>query len=382
MKPLSWIELDLGILKQNIQTLQSLVSKHTDIILVVKSNAYGHGILPVSKCAWECGIRWFAVADLREALILRNILPESEILILGVIHPEDALCAAEANINVAIVSEQYAEFLNSALIDSKILLRCHIKIDTGMGRFGLQYEHATESIKKIAKLKKLKIEGLFTHLAVSNELQNKLTEIQVSRFRQILEECRRGGLSTVMAHVSNSAGMLRSRTWDFDAVRPGIVVYGYSPFGYHGSDKTSHIKMPTHPFLYWKSCVLQIKHVPKGFSVGYGCTYITPAETQIATIGVGYANGYSRLLSNKGKVIIRNKFYPVVGRVNMNFICVDVGLNIALQQLEEVILIGTDKSVSIWADKIAKLCDTIPYEMLTSIKTDTSPVYINGAQTL
>jgi alanine racemase len=369
MKPFSWIELNLGILKQNIQKLQNLVGANTEIILVVKSNAYGHGLIPVSRCGWECGIRWFAVADLEEALRIREILPEAEILVLGVIHPEDASSAVKANVNVTIVSEHHAESLNQSLTNSTLPLRCHIKIDTGMGRLGLPYEYAIEIIRKIAKLRKLKIEGLFTHFAVSDELQNEFTEIQALRFRRIVEECKRGGLSTIMAHASNSGGILRSRKWDFDAVRPGIVVYGYSPFGCRGSRESSGIEIPTQPFLFWKSCVLQTKRVPRGFMVGYGSTYITPADTQIVTIGVGYGDGYSRLLSNKGRVIIRDKFCPVVGRVNMNFICADIGLDLELSQWEEVTLIGGNESVSIWADEIADLCDTIPYEVLTSIKT-------------
>jgi alanine racemase len=247
------------------------------------------------------------------------------------------------------------------------VLRCHAKIDTGMGRLGFPWFEASTQIPPLVGLPGIDLCGACTHFASSDVEDPSFMEKQARRFRHVIEACETAGVALPFKHVSNSGALLRNPALDMQGVRPGIVLYGYE----QGNTPRGIV---TRPFLQWKTRVLQVKGVPAGFTVSYGSTYVADQPTRIATIDVGYADGFSRLLSNRGSVLIRGRRFPVAGRVTMSLVSVDVGNDMAITPGDEVVLLGTQGDEGIWADEIAQQCGTISYEILTSIRPEAQRV--------
>ncbi len=373
----TWIELDLGILRTNLRNLQSAINSSTEIIFVVKSNAYGHGIVPVAQCAWECGVKWFAVANINEALLLREIIPDAGILIVGVMDPVAVAQAIGNNIVPFIISETHASALAATASALKAILRCHAKIDTGMGRLGFPWEDAPDILPRLSSLPGLDICGFCTHFASANNNDLAYAATQADRFNNVVRSCEEKGLSVPFKHISNSGAILCNRAWNMDGIRPGILLYGHArqntEIRKQESVPGNCVEVQTKPFLQWKTRIVQIRKVPAGYKVSYDSTFVTPRETRIAVIDVGYADGYPRKLSNLGFVVTGGRRCPVVGRITMNLTMIDLCLENTATEGDEVILIGEQGSASVWADEIARWCDTIPYEILTSIRTTASP---------
>jgi alanine racemase len=364
-----WVELNLTVLSRNITRLRDALPPATQIIFMVKADAYGHGLAPVARCAWESGIRWFAVAHVADALSLRNLLPEATILLTSAAPPREAAACAAARLKVPLVDRTHAEALAAEAARANCRLSCHAKIDTGMGRLGFLWDSAVADLTTIANLPTLQLEGICTHFASSDDPERTFLETQVNRFLTVLQGCEANGLHLPFRHASNSGAIVSDPRLDLSAVRPGILLYGYgtrehSP-GWLGREGRF---IRTDPFLTWKTRVLQVKRVPAGFAVSYDSTHITTAPTCLATLDAGYSDGYSRRLSNRGQVLIHGRRCPVVGRVTMNLITVDTGADSTVQPGDEAVLLGQQGSEAIWADEIAQWCDTIPYEILTSIR--------------
>lgn len=364
----NWTELDVHQLRTNIRTIASLLRPEAMLIPVVKCNAYGHGMDTVARCAWEEGVRFFSVARIHEALALREQLPNARILMVAPLSPHDAIAAADAAVQTVIVDAAHARSLSKA-IQPGTPLECHAKIDSGMGRLGFPWKSAASEIRDSAALPGIALTGLCSHLATSDEADKTFAQTQTARFRQVADECAVQGLGDLFLHLSNSGGIATSSGWDFDGVRAGIALYGY-PADEGKAAGTEERIMPTLPCLQWKTRVLQVKRVPKGFSVSYGSTYRSTQCTQIATIDVGYADGYSRLLSNRADVLIGGRRCRVAGCVTMGLTTVDVGPDTPVHPGDEVVLIGRQDNLSIWADELASLCGTISYEVLTAIRSE------------
>lgn len=366
----TWIELDLSQLRRNIGALRTALGSGTETIFVVKANAYGHGLVPVVETAWSCGIRWFAVFHLEEALELRELLPASEILMLGVTDPLQAPIAARANLIVTLGNEQHAaelaKALNSAAGRGNGRLRCHVKVDTGMGRLGLLWRTAPRIIsEKIMALHRLKVEGICSHFSSADCPDRSFAELQTRRFRSVISACRKRGLQFRVRHIANSGGVMCGRASDFDAVRVGILLYGYGP----QTCGENNLRVNTHPFLQWKTRIVLTKRVPEGYPISYGGTYRTRSATTIGLLEVGYADGYFRCLGNRGAVLAGGRRRPVIGRVTMNLTMIDLGPKSDVQVGEEAVLVGEQGQESVWAGELAAWCNTIPYEILTSIRT-------------
>jgi alanine racemase len=358
----AWIELDLDTLDRNLCALRAVVRPETAIVFVVKADAYGHGILPVARRAWSQGVRWFAVAHAADAVPLRDLLPEARILLTSATPPAEAAACAAHRLDALVVDIAQAEAMSRAVGLSPRPLSVHVKVDTGMGRLGLPWERAAEEVGRIAGLPGLKLEGLCTHFASSDNADRAFLEAQCARFHRVVELCERSGLRIPMRHASNSGGILNAPEMDLNAVRPGILVYGYAPRG-------AKREVSMQPFLSWKTRVLQVKRVPAGFPVSYDSTCVTDRPTCLATLDAGYADGYNRRLSNRGMVLLDGRRCRVAGRVTMNLTVVDAGPDTQAQAGDEAVLIGRQGGASVWADELAALCDTIPYEILTSIRS-------------
>lgn len=365
----SWVEVDLNVLQENVQAIRGAISPETELICVVKANAYGHGAIPVAQRAAQAGARWFAVAYLEEALKLRAALPSVTLLVLGVVDPADTGLLLEHRIIPIVATEEHGMALALAARKFGQDLEVHIKVDTGMGRLGLPWEQAPEIIRRLANEPGLYISGICSHFAKVEPRDPDAAGTQASRFFGIANGAEQLLGRKLFKHLSSSRAILYQKDWDLNGIRPGISLYGY------GTGKRG-MRFSTKPILQWKAYVMQVRSVPAGFPVGYYGTWKAEQPTDIATLAVGYADGYLRILSNKGYVLIHGRRCPVVGAVSMNWIAVDVGPDSGVKRGDVAVLIGEQGSESVWADELALKCKTIPYEILTGIDATIRRHYI------
>ncbi|MCG8689030.1 MAG: alanine racemase [Desulfobacterales bacterium] len=369
--PQSRIEVDLGALAHNITALKGLTSDTTRFMAVVKANAYGHGAVQVAKTALENGADYLAVVRISEAVALREAGITEPLLLLGEVLPEQIPYLANHDIRASISNVETARAASAYAAEKNLTLKAHIKMDTGMGRLGFVHDHLLdngteqpliEELASIFHLGGLEVEGLYTHLASADEADKTFTQGQVSRFAKVIDILAEKGLRPKICHAANSAGLIDLPASHFDMVRPGIALYGLWP-----SQDVDKTRLNLKPVMSIKSKVIQVKSVPKGFGVSYGSTHVTNNPTTIATVPIGYADGYSRLLSNKGHMLVRGKKAPVVGRVTMDFTMIDVGHIPEVIPGDEVVVLGSQGNQCILADDIAKLTGTINYEVTAGL---------------
>ncbi len=370
----SWVEINSTGLRDNIAALRAAIRSTTEIMFVVKANAYGHGLVPMAETATQAGVRWLAVAHLHEALEIRGALPDVNILVMGVVDAEDVPVLTHERITPIVVSVEHGRTLADAARRANTTLEAHLKVDTGMGRLGAPWQDAPETYHQLRREKGLEIAGLCSHFATVEPNEPQRAEEQAERFLEVARalEAQRG--QPLFKHLSSSRAILYHPEWDLDAIRPGICLYGYGT-------NDPRMRFRTRPFLQWKASVMQVKAVPAHFPVGYYGTYTTDAPTRMAVLSVGYADGYHRALSNRGHVLIRGRRCPVIGRVSMNWVTVDLGPTSEAGAGDEAVLIGQQGDASIWAGELAKICRTIPYEILVGIDGAAERRYLNGAST-
>lgn len=357
----AWTEIHLGTLAANLAEIRKALAPPTDFIAMLKADAYGHGLELVGPAAWKAGARRFAVFHLQEAARLRALLPDATILYIGVADGSDAAALLELRAQPLLVSAEQALALADAAEQLKARLPCQVKIDTGMGRLGFPWESAAAELVRFAARPGLHLAGIGTHMASSGATDPSFANLQIARFRQVIADCQARGLTFPFTHAANSDALCRTPDWHFDAVRPGILLYGYGP----GAPKAP----ATRPFLQWKSRLVQAKSVPANFPVSYDSTFRTTRPTRIGTIPVGYSDGYSRAWSNKACVLVNGRRCPIAGRVTMNLIMADLGPDSTAKAGDEVVLLGEQHGASIWADELAAIGNTISYEVLTSIRS-------------
>lgn len=361
---LTTVEINLTNILHNIREIKKLLSKEVKFMAVVKADAYGHGAEAVSK-AMEDDVDYLSVATISEALDLKRSHIKTPIFILSEISPADAKHVVENGLIQTVYTEDLAASLSSAARKLGKTARVHLKIDTGMGRIGVQAHDALDLIKKVSSLPKVKIEGIFTHLARAEE-KNGFTREQLEKFKSIVSRINTDDL---ILHAANSAGTIYHKDSHLDMVRIGISLYGLYP---PGGDRNG---ISLKPALEFKTRVVYLKRVPAGTPLSYGSTYITGKETNIATLPVGYADGLPRALSNKGHVLISGKRYPIVGKVCMDLSLVDVGSD-KVKIGDEVTLIGKQKGEHISADEVAGIAGTISYEIVCGIGKRVPRIYI------
>ncbi|MFA6548714.1 MAG: alanine racemase [Candidatus Margulisiibacteriota bacterium] len=360
----TYAEINLEAIKHNISAVKHLLAPSARFMAVVKANAYGHGSVAVARAAVEAGADYLAVANLKEALELREAGLVSPILILTESPTSVTDEIIQYDLAQTIYSFSEAQALSCEAQKRKKTARVHVKIDTGMGRVGVAPSEAMAFIAKISSLPALKLEGVFTHFAVAEDPVDTFTAGQFQKFQQLITRLPH----IPIKHAANSAAVLFHPETHLDMVRVGLMLYGLYPQG--NSRRLINLK----PALSFKSRVTYLKKVPAGTPLSYGCTYVTPVETMVATIPVGYADGYSRRLSNRGQVIIRGRRFPVVGRVTMDLTLVNVG-EARVEVGDEVILIGEQNNQLISADEIAEMEDTISYEVICSIGKRVPRIY-------
>ena len=357
-------EVDLDIIKSNLESINASLEGSSSVVGVIKADAYGHGALAVADAICN-GVSAFAVATPDEALELRDKFGEKPIFILGYSHPDTYPMLINHGIQPAIYRYTDAELLSNAALALGKKAKINIKLDTGMGRIGFTCgKDSLDEVEKISRLSGITLEGIFTHFSVadsSEEGDREFTRVQQEKFNGFICECDKRGIRFKNISCANSAGIIGVNYSAHNLVRAGILLYGYYP-----SDQVSrHIKVA--PALSLKSHVIQIKEVAAGTSIGYGRSFVTEKPMRIATVPVGYGDGYPRLLSGKGRVLICGEYAPIIGRVCMDMFMVDITHIPNASELSEVVLLGAQGEKSIDADELAELTDTISYEIICNI---------------
>lgn len=371
----TWVEINLDALECNFDAVRKALPENIKILAVVKANAYGHGAVGIAKFLQDKA-DYLAVAATDEALELRKNGINCPILVLGHIPYGDYDNIVKFNITTTISDFYEAKLLSKAAEKAGVTAPLHIAVDTGMNRIGFACNNASiEEIKKIKELPNITIEGVFSHLAAADMLDKTYTKMQAEKFDGFVKKLSETGVEAPVKHLYNSAGIADLEK-KYDMVRQGIILYGLKP-----SDEVefNNINAPK-PVMSMKTRVVQVKTLPAGESISYGCTYTTEKETIVATLCAGYADGVTRVLSNNGEVLIRGKRARILGRVCMDQFMADVTDIPDVQTGDTATIFGTDGDETISVDEIAKKAKTINYEIICNINSRVTRVYMKNGK--
>jgi alanine racemase len=373
----AWAEVDLDAIAHNVREIRRITNKKSEIMGVVKADAYGHGVMEVVRTILENGATCLAVSMLDEAIQLRKNGIDVPILILSYTDPVRVAEIIEYRVTQAVFSHDLAKALSDEAVRQKKNVKIHIKIDTGMTRVGFMPGYsAIKNVVEISKLPRLIVEGLFTHFASADEKDKSYTYMQFERFMGICSELNRIGVYIPIKHVANSAAIIEFPEMHLNMVRPGIIQYGMYP-----SDEVDSNKIDLKPAMTLKANVILIKEVEKNTSISYGRVFTTNRESKIATIPIGYADGYTRLLTGKGQVLINGEMAPVVGKICMDQCMVDVtDLKGDVSVGDEVVLFGRQGDKEIRVEDIARSIGTINYEIVCIIGKRIPRVYLKNGR--
>lgn len=368
IEPITWLEISASAIRHNINQFKKVVSKKTELMAVVKSNAYGHGMVEVAKIAVKTGVKWLGTVNLDEALELRKASIKTRILVFSYWHPDKLAEAVKKNITLTVYSYSAARDISAIAKKLHKIARVHFKVDTGTSRLGARTDFALALIRKISDLPNIQIEGIFSHLADSENLNQKFTNQQIDQFEKLITQLEEQGITIPINHIACSAATLLNQRSHFNLVRIGISLYGLWSVEKDGARvKKLHKQFGLRPALSWYTTIVQVKELAAHTPVGYGCTYTTTKRTKLAIIPIGYWEGFDRRLSNCGEVLIQGKRCPVRGRICMNLTMVDVTHLPNVRAGERVTLIGRDGEAEVTSDDIAKKIGTINYEVVTRI---------------
>lgn len=373
----AWAEIDLDAIAHNVAEIKRLVGRRTEIMAVVKADAYGHGVRETVSTMIDSGVTRIAVSMLDEALQLRELGIEVPILVLGHSDPKRALEIIRHSVTQTVFSHDLAGALSEAAVREGKPAKVHVKIDTGMSRVGfLPGYSAVKSVVLISQLPGLIIEGIFTHFASADEADTTFTRQQFEMFESILSELNRIGVFIPIKHVSNSAAVLAFPDMTLDMVRPGIILYGILP-GNELRIDTKNEKPPSfRPAMTLKAQVILVKEISEGTTVSYGRKWRASRASKIATLPIGYADGYTRNFSNRARVLINGQYAPVIGSICMDQCMIDVtDINSCVKTGDEVVLIGKQGGLNIAVEELADLAGTISYETLCLIGKRIPRVY-------
>ena len=383
--PLVRAEVDLEAIAHNVRELRGITNPKARLMAVVKANAYGHGVIEVTRKALDNGADSMGVARIEEGIVLRKAGFNESVLIFGYTPPELAHKLIEFDLTQTVWSYKTAQVLSDVAVSSNKQIKTHLKVDTGMGRLGLLPDYrrppATEQkltinaireVESIASLAGLALEGVYTHFATADSTDKTYTGKQLEIFLDFLNELRRAGMNPPLCHAANSAAIIDMPETHLDMVRAGIAIYGLYP-----SDEVKKRRIALKPAMTLKAKVVHLKKVPPGFKVSYGITYETKKSTTIASVPVGYADGYNRLLSSHGHMLVRGRRAPIVGRVCMDHTMLDVGHIPDVNLEDEVVIFGRQGDESITVDEIAASLNTINYEIVSALTARVPVVYPN-----
>ena len=361
----TWATVDLSAIKNNIQYI--LTRSKTQVMAIVKANAYGHGAVPVARAALEAGASWCGVARVNEAMELRQAGLDCPILILGYTPQAQYKQMIANQVSMTVWELQQIKKISAAASQINQQANLHLKVDTGMSRLGIEPSEVPGLLKAAAQLPEVQIQGLFTHFACADEVDRTPTDLQEAHFQRLLTQLKAEGQQIPLIHASNSAASMTRPGLYFNCVRLGIAMYGLHP--------STECPLPSafQPALAWKSVLSQIKTLPEGRGVSYGHEYRTKGKERIGTVPVGYADGFRRISGNQ--VLVNGRKVPVVGRVTMDQIMVQLDMVPHAKEGDEVVLIGEQEGSRISAEEVAVRWGTINYEVTSGISQRVPRVY-------
>ncbi len=367
----TYVRVHLGNIRSNIEGIRKAIGPQRKILIAVKANAYGHGAVEISRMAEKIGVDWLGIATVPEGIQLREAGIHLPILKFSPAFSEEMDAAITNGITLTVCEHENIAELQQACKARGIVLPVHLKVDTGMGRIGIEPSEAPALAAYIEKeCPNLHLDGIFTHLPVSDSSDTQFTIDQVKLFKNTVERIHSAlGRKVALVHCANSGAVLGHPDGWFDMVRPGIMIYGFYP------DPSTPRTIELKPGLSFYTRVSFIKKVAAGTSIGYGRTWFAPQDTYIATIPAGYADGFNRLFSNMGRVLIKGRSYPVVGRVCMDQCMVDLGPQTEVKVGDQVVLIGKSGDLEISGDEWAEKLHTITYEVTCQINSRVQRLY-------
>lgn len=371
----TWAEIDLDALAFNMRSVREFVGENVDCMAVIKADAYGHGGVECARRLEAEGTKIFAVATLEEGIELRNAGLSKTILILGGSWPGQARFFLEHDLTPVLFTVEQADEINAVAASLGRKLKVHIKIDTGMGRVGFRWDTFAEAAEKLSSLTSLTIDGMMSHFAVADDLAaNDFTNTQLRRFDEAVKIAASFGIYPTYLDMANSPGAVAQANARLGLVRLGGVLYGLG-----GDVLPGGIDVPElRPVMALRSRIAMVKTVAKGETIGYGRTFVAERDSVIATVPIGYHDGLPRVLSNKGRVIIGGQFAPIVGRISMDWTTIDVTDISGVEVGDLVTVIGSDGECEIRAEDLARLTDTISYEITCGISARVPRIYIGG----
>ena len=364
--------IDHEALRSNLRQIRDKVGSRVKILCMVKANGYGHGATEISPTLARAGADAFGVATLEEAVQLREAGIQAPLIVLAGVFPAQLDTFVEYKLTPVVHDLISLKALDRESSRRQVQLKVHLKVDTGMGRLGFLAAEADQWIAAIKQAESLHIQGVFSHFSHAESVQGDYTQKQLEIFKRVLGQLRSAGVIPDLVHLANSAATITLPAAYFDMVRPGLMLYGVYP----SPNMKEQINLK--PVLSWKTKILQLKNVPSGTSVSYGQTYVTERESLIATLPMGYADGYPRFLSNRGEALVRGQRARIAGRVCMDLTMIDVTDIRNVRQGDEVVLLGRQGGAEISADEIAAWANTISYEILTSIGTRVPRIHYNS----
>ena len=368
-----YASIDLDAIAYNMEQMKGNINKNTNMIAVIKADGYGHGAVPIAKMMEDMDYVWgFAVATLDEAIVLRSEKIRKPILVLGCVFPDQYMEMLKNNIRMNVYTEEMAESISQMAVQEGMTAYMHIKLDTGMGRLGFDVsEQSIDAITRISRLPNVNMEGIFTHFAKADEIDKTFTEKQIEYFCWMVNKLTDNGIEFQYEHCANSAGIIDVKSSDFDLVRAGISIYGLYP-----SEEVNKENVRLRPAMELKSHIAFVKEIESGTSISYGGTFVSSEKMKVATIPVGYADGYPRSLSSLGYVLIRGKKAPILGRVCMDQFMVDVTHIKDARFGDKVTLIGKDGDETITVEELGELSGRFNYEFVCDLGKRIPRVYI------
>ncbi len=355
-------EIDLTAIHKNIETMKSYISNDKKLLAVIKANAYGHGAVEVAKALTDLA-DYYGVAFIDEAVELRKAGIDKPILILG--HTDESLfdVLIDYDITQTIYSYEQAKTLSDVAVSKGKIAKLHIKVDTGMNRIGFpSVKESTQPIIAIGRLPSLNVEGIYTHYYLADVKDKTIANQQLKSYSQMVQWLEEEGMSFEIRHISNSAGIMEMPNDTYDMVRSGIATYGLYP-----SEEMNQEACVLHPAMRLVSHVTHVKMVRKGETIGYGASYTLPEDKMIATVEVGYADGYPRALSNQGRMLVHGQYAPIVGRVCMDQTMIDVSHIPDVKVGDEVVLVGKQEENSISVEELADMSASFNYEFVCDV---------------
>ena len=370
---ITWAEVDLDAYRANLRAIRQWVGPQVQVFAVVKANAYGHGLVPLAQAALQAGATRLVVHRLEEGLALRAAGITAPILLLGYVPLAAAAQVARHDLIPTVITLEFVRALAAHASPARPH-PVHINVDTGMGRYGLLPPEVVDFLRAVGEIPGVQVEGLYTHFATADEADTTYLRHQWRVFQDVLAAVDAAGLMPPIRHACNSAATFALPEAHLDAVRPGIATYGLRP------SLAWDAPVPLRPVLTWKSRVARVRTLPPGSGIGYGRTYITQRPTTVALVPVGYGDGYVRRLSNRAQVLVRGRRAPVVGRVSMDQIVVDVSAIPGVALEDEVVLLGRQGGEHIPAEEIAAWAETINYEVTTLLLPRVTRVYRDASR--